>query len=1427
MSLSTASGSGNAPSKAIISKDKDITDKAASLSGYRGHFTRLLNRAKNEIPLVLNNATVDSIAALRDTFTKMRDAYGKVEVCATELIELIDTKPGEDPQDAETFRGYLTKAETELNNATTHIMRALAAATGTGGQPAQRVRRQDDDEERQRPVKVVSDLRPSKLTLDNTPGELRIWIRKLNAFFTASNLKEASLEEQKAHLAACIDDKLNLRLVEKIDLAMNVLDGADNCVQIIKKEFSDRYPLFQRRLEYFTMKRKEGELCSDAILRVRAMGDDADLAGITAEDLTIFSSIRIVDDKKLREKLLDIPNPTLRQIDQTVRNFEANVFNEKSMEKSSSASAAAVFAKNKGKGKSWDDLKGKCRGCGDVWDSNHRGVCKAVGQTCNNCGIKNHLSRVCRGEKKKSATAAVVSDEKPQQQQQAGEQPAQAQQQQQQPVEQANVITGMRYRFASKVDRVAVVTTSISRVTASDMPTPRLRLRMRPALRNNIFSFDCLPDSGATRSIISMDVAKANKCAIRHTDTQLRAANGEAMQCNGKTTLLVIGDGSTVHSIDALVTSSMTSEVIISWHDLITLGVLQANFPSTADSVAAVVQPRQQQCEHKKVADILLQEFADVFKDRINPEPMAGGPMTIHLREDVEIKPKKCLTARQIPIHMQDDANALIKRLLEEKIIERVSWPTEWISPAFFVPKPSGSGTRLVTDFTGINRYIKRPVHPFPSSHDIMQNIPAGSASFMAIDAVQGYFHVDLDEASRDLTTFILPSGRYRYLRAPMGMSASSDEWCQRSDIVILGVPGTQKIVDDILICAPNPKELLVRGRVVLSRAREMGIAISRKKFQIGDNVSFAGFEVDSSGVRPDPERISALRDFPRPSEATEVRQFLGLAQQMGSFIPDLAHMSNPLRKLLHADVAFVWLEEHEEAFVAIKDALSKDLAVCHFDPTLRTTLLCDASKLKGLGFALIQKRDDDDFIRLVQCGSRSLSDAETRYATIELEARAIHWAIAKCKHYLIGMSNPFSVVTDHRPLVGIFQKDLDDVDNVRIQRMRERLTAYNFTVSWVPGAGHIIADTLSRNPVFQPDEEDEEEAEQVAKCSTVSTPGLDFIKEAAVADKEYSEVRQSIMLGKEQRHFHPDGPERDFQSMWNDLSVEDALIIYQGKKIVVPKEAQQQVLKLLHTCHVGTVKMQVLARQLYYWKGMSTDIIQFVRTCEPCANAAASQQKEPELPVTPYSELFPMAEMGADLFEFKGDSYLCMVDRYSGFLFADKLNALSTSFVTRMMTEWFNDFGWPLLIKSDFGPQFRSEFSQFCRMRNIRHEVSSAYHPQGNGISEAAVKQAKALLTKCGSGEKFKEALLEYRNTPRSDGFSPAQMFFGRRLNTTIPVNPEVLRATVPRDEAARPGRTRTTDVKKTGMAGPRSWRGSTSAKGFECSTQRPPSGP
>ena len=118
--------------------------------------------------------------------------------------------------------------------------------------------------------------------------------------------------------------------------------------------------------------------------------------------------------------------------------------------------------------------------------------------------------------------------------------------------------------------------------------------------------------------------------------------------------------------------------------------------------------------------------------------------------------------ARQVPLRYASASKCVIKEVIKKQVIMRVDEPTR-CSPAFFVPKSNGK-VRVVTNYTELNTFIKRPTHPFPSTRDILQAIPSTARVFAKMDAIHGYFQLELNEESSRLTTFLIPGGRFRYL---------------------------------------------------------------------------------------------------------------------------------------------------------------------------------------------------------------------------------------------------------------------------------------------------------------------------------------------------------------------------------------------------------------------------------------------------------------------------------------------------------------------------------------------------------------------------------------------------------------------------------------------------------------------------------------
>ena len=174
------------------------------------------------------------------------------------------------------------------------------------------------------------------------------------------------------------------------------------------------------------------------------------------------------------------------------------------------------------------------------------------------------------------------------------------------------------------------------------------------------------------------------------------------------------------------------------------------------------------------------------------------------------------------------------------------------------------------------------------------------------------------------------------------------------------------------------------------------------------------------------------------------------------------------------------------------------------------------------------------------------------------------------------------------------------------------------------------------------------------------------------------------------------------------------------------------------------------------------------IANCEDCITHRASQheKKQQFVPATR-----PLQSVSLDLFDYASKSYLVMCDRYSNYIWVKRLKRTTTSDVTARLDKWFTEIGYPNAIISDNGPQFRTEFQDYCRRNQIKFQTSSPYNHQSNGLAESAVKAAKRLLKKSDSPTDFKVRLQAWRNVPSStDKVSPSEKFFGFKQRHGLP---------------------------------------------------------
>ena len=257
----------------------------------------------------------------------------------------------------------------------------------------------------------------------------------------------------------------------------------------------------------------------------------------------------------------------------------------------------------------------------------------------------------------------------------------------------------------------------------------------------------------------------------------------------------------------------------------------------------------------------------------------------------------------------------------------------------------------------------------------------------------------------------------------------------------------------------------------MLQRSREANVKWNRDKIQYKkEEIIYEGHIINANGIKPDPQKVQAVNDMYRPESKKDVQRLLGMLAYLSNYLPNLANVTSPLRELMKKPVIFQWNEEHEEAWVKIKNILSSSEGLAHFDPKKDIIIETDASQ-KGIGCALFQEG------RPIAYASKSLNQYEKEYWQIEKELYAILVACQKFEQYIYGKM--VTIYSDHEPLQTITRKNLHDV-SPRMQRMLMKLWKYNYLVKYVPGPKIIVADYFSRafkEKEIPPAETDEEKS--------------------------------------------------------------------------------------------------------------------------------------------------------------------------------------------------------------------------------------------------------------------------------------------------------------------------------------------------------------
>ena len=469
-------------------------------------------------------------------------------------------------------------------------------------------------------------------------------------------------------------------------------------------------------------------------------------------------------------------------------------------------------------------------------------------------------------------------------------------------------------------------------------------------------------DSGATCNIITANVLKELEIKeLQKTNHILNMYNNTTIKPIGKCKLMLV--------------NPKNNEKFIAEFVVIKDGTLTPLLGNKAVQAMSLLTMEK-----------LLKEFADVFE---GTGKLQGK---YHLELDENATPI-VHPPRKVPVAIKERLRNELDRLTKMDIIKPVSTATLWVSSLVTVVKPGK--LRICIDPKHLNENIKRSHYPLPTIEDLLPDLSKAKI-FSVVDAKNGFWHVELDDESSYLTMFNTPFGRYRWLRMRFGISSAPEEYQRRQDQTVEGLPGVRSIIDDILIYGEGDTEeeaiadQYVKFRALMERCKERNLKLYKDKLSLKmKEVKFIGHLITSKGFKPDPEKVRAILDMPKPTNVSGVRRIIGFVTYLSKFLPKLSDICEPLRKLTLKDSEFCWLDNHDNALDEIKRLVTAKPVLKYYDPKLQLVLQSDASET-GLGATIMQENQP------IAYASRALTDTETRYAQIEKDLLSVIFGLER-----------------------------------------------------------------------------------------------------------------------------------------------------------------------------------------------------------------------------------------------------------------------------------------------------------------------------------------------------------------------------------------------------------------------------------------------
>ncbi len=647
-------------------------------------------------------------------------------------------------------------------------------------------------------------------------------------------------------------------------------------------------------------------------------------------------------------------------------------------------------------------------------------------------------------------------------------------------------------------------------------------------------------------------------------------------------------------------------------------------------------------------------------------------------------------------------------------------------APILFVKKKDGS-LRLCVDYRGLNSITVKNRYALPLIPDLLERL-RDAKIFTKLDLRGAYNLVRVKEGEEWKTAFRTKFGHFEYSVMPFGLTNAPATFQHFMNDLFRDILDIYVVVylDDILVFSKNESDHVAHVQEVLRRLQDNNLSVKAEKcaFHV-PTVDFLGYVISHEGIKMDPSKTLAINEWPRPACVKDVQAFLGLANFYRRFVPMFSRLAHPLTSLLKKKVDFLWVKPQEEAFLALKSALTSDPVLAQPDLLKPFVVETDASDF-AIG-AVLRQRSDSGALHVISYYSRKLNSAECNYEVHDKELLAIRVAFGEWRHLLIDSPHKITVFTDHRNLV---QFSESRKLNGRQVRWSIFFADFDFKIVYRPGSDNGLPDALSRRPDHGPVEEEVIRpllSPEQLTCFAAILPDTSLVTDIASAydsDSLACKIKSDL-----KKH--------------DNFVLKDGLLYRHGLLYVPDCPSRLEIMKARHDSklsgHFGVRKTLELVSRDYWWPKCKDYVRDYVRSCDVCSRAKKPRHAPhgllQPLPVPESRWSSVSTDFIVQLPKSKGyDAVAVYVDRLTkmAHFVPCKTTATAADCATMFVRDVIRLHGIPKEIISDRGPQFTSHFwKRFQELLGVDLHLSTAYHPESDGQTER-VNQVLEQLLRC-----------------------------------------------------------------------------------------------